>query len=120
MASYHPQSGVVFLPEHMYKTFLQERFVLALLYLRYNQHMAKTKKRKPLKKSRRVGDIRASVEEPRPTREQYEEWFRPRKKPVTLRLDADVIAWFKASGRGYQTRINRELRRVMLESKGRG
>ena len=38
------------------------------------------------------------------------EMYRPIKKPVTLRLDADVIAWFKAQGRGYQTRINRALR----------
>jgi uncharacterized protein (DUF4415 family) len=39
--------------------------------------------------------------------------YRPIKKPVTLRLDADVIAWFKTSGRGYQTRINRALRKMM-------
>jgi len=39
--------------------------------------------------------------------------YKPLKKPVTLRLDADVIAWFKKSGRGYQTRINRALRKTM-------
>jgi len=39
--------------------------------------------------------------------------FRPLKKPVTLRLDADVIAWFKKDGRKYQTRINQALRAVM-------
>lgn len=39
--------------------------------------------------------------------------FRPLKKPVTLRLDADVIAWFKKDGRRYQTRINAALRKVM-------
>ena len=36
--------------------------------------------------------------------------YRPLKEPVTLRLDADVLAWFKKGGRGYQTRINRALR----------
>ena len=41
--------------------------------------------------------------------------YRPIKKPVTLRLDADVIAWFKKSGRGYQTRINRALRELMKD-----
>jgi len=47
--------------------------------------------------------------------------YRPIKKPVTLRLDADVIAWFKKSGRGYQTRINRALRKMMDEVKeGKG
>ena len=41
--------------------------------------------------------------------------YKPVKQPVTLRLDADVIAWFKehAAGRGYQTEINRVLRRYV-------
>lgn len=40
-------------------------------------------------------------------------FYRPVKKQITLRLDADIIAWFKArarNGRGYQTDINRALR----------
>jgi len=40
-------------------------------------------------------------------------FFRPLKQQLTLRLDADVIAWFKRQtppGEGYQTRINRALR----------
>ena len=40
-------------------------------------------------------------------------FYRPVKQQLTLRLDADVVAWFKrhaASGEGYQTRINRALR----------
>jgi len=41
------------------------------------------------------------------------EFYKPIKKPVTLRLDADVLAWFKRDGRRYQTRINAALRRVM-------
>ncbi len=41
------------------------------------------------------------------------EFYKPIKKPVTLRLDADVLAWFKREGRRYQTRINAALRRVM-------
>ncbi len=41
------------------------------------------------------------------------EFYKPIKKPVTLRLDADVLAWFKRDGRRYQTRINSALRRVM-------
>lgn len=35
----------------------------------------------------------------------------PVKKPVTLRLDADVLEWFKAGGKGYQTKINQLLRK---------
>ncbi|MBM3932693.1 MAG: hypothetical protein FJ319_00020 [SAR202 cluster bacterium] len=32
------------------------------------------------------------------------------KRPVSLRLDADVVDWFRRGGRGYQTRINAVLR----------
>ncbi len=47
------------------------------------------------------------------------EYYKPIKKPVTLRLDADVLAWFRREGRRYQTRINSALRRVMeREMKG--
>lgn len=37
----------------------------------------------------------------------------PPKQPVTLRLDADVLTWFKSQGTGYQTRINKLLRSYM-------
>ena len=37
----------------------------------------------------------------------------PAKTQLTIRLDADVLAWLKANGRGYQTRINRILRAAM-------
>lgn len=40
-------------------------------------------------------------------------FYRPKKQSVTLRLDADVLAWLKASGEGYQTRINAYLRQLM-------
>lgn len=37
----------------------------------------------------------------------------PVKQQLTIRLDADVLHWLKANGRGYQTRINRILRAAM-------
>jgi uncharacterized protein (DUF4415 family) len=37
----------------------------------------------------------------------------PAKQQLTIRLDADVLAWLKAHGRGYQTRINRILLTAM-------
>jgi uncharacterized protein (DUF4415 family) len=42
-------------------------------------------------------------------------YFKPVKKAVQIRLDADVLAWFKGFGKGYQTRINAVLREVMLK-----
>ena len=41
-------------------------------------------------------------------------FYRPLKKQLTLRLDADIIAWLRRQGRGYQTRANALLRRAML------
>lgn len=35
----------------------------------------------------------------------------PRKGHMTLRIDTDVLAWFRAQGKGYQSRINAILRR---------
>ena len=37
----------------------------------------------------------------------------PAKEPVSLRLDADVLAWFRGTGEGWQTRINDILRRSL-------
>ena len=34
----------------------------------------------------------------------------PRKEHINIRIDADVLAWFKQTGRGYQTRMNNVLR----------
>ena len=39
--------------------------------------------------------------------------FVPAKQIVTIRLDTDVVAWLKRNGRGYQTRANKILRKVM-------
>ena len=44
-------------------------------------------------------------------------FYRPVKQAVSLRLDADVIAWLKKDGEGYQTRANRMLREKMLADK---
>lgn len=53
-------------------------------------------------------------------------FYRPLKQQLTLRLDADVIAWLRRNGKGYQTRANALLRDAMLgdlsakRKKGRG
>lgn len=41
----------------------------------------------------------------------------PPKKQITLRIDSDVVEWYKKQGRGYQTRINSLLRAYMKEHK---
>ena len=44
----------------------------------------------------------------------------PLKVPVSLRLDPDVVAHFRATGRGWQTRINNTLRQAVFGSEARG
>lgn len=43
-------------------------------------------------------------------------YYRPTKASTTVRLDADVLAWLKSQGKGYQTRINAILREAMLRA----
>ena len=40
-------------------------------------------------------------------------FYRPIKKSLTIRVDADVLAWLRSQGKGYQTRINQLLRAAM-------
>ncbi len=83
------------------------------------------KRKKRVKRRGRIAAIRASggVEQGRSTNGGWREW-RERalelkhwrglpKKRVTLKLDADVLAWFRKMGRGYQWEINKALRRVI-------
>jgi uncharacterized protein (DUF4415 family) len=42
----------------------------------------------------------------------------PKKQQITLRVDSDVIQWFKSHGRGYQTKIN-DLLRAYMNAHGR-
>ncbi|SRR6266481_5908545 len=48
------------------------------------------------------------------SRVEIGKFYRPVKKPVTMRLDSDIIAWLKADGRGYQTKANWLLRHAMV------
>src|SRR5208282_636952 len=91
------------------------------LYVCYRRQM---KRKKRVKRRGRVAILRASggVEQQSAMsrREQWRErqlelerWLELPKKRVTLNLDADVLAWFRGMGRGYQWVINKALRRVM-------
>jgi uncharacterized protein (DUF4415 family) len=79
------------------------------------------------------GEVReltkADFAEARPFKEVFPElhasWKKGRGRPkkprtkasVTVRLDADVVAWLKARGPGYQTRLNSLLRDAMKGDK---
>ena len=84
----------------------------------------KAKRKKLRRRPAKIGDLRASVEDDlllladgEPGAEAR--WNRPRKRRISLRVDVEVVDWFKSKGPGYQTRINRILRRVMMEAKKR-
>ena len=44
-------------------------------------------------------------------------FYRPVKTQITARVDADVLAWLKSQGKGYQSRMNAILRDAMLNAK---
>ena len=84
----------------------------------------KTKRRKTRSRQGRVLSLQASVEDDLLSLVDEEmgaeaRWNRPRKRMISLRVDIEVLDWFKSKGPGYQTRINRILRRVMSEGKKR-
>ena len=68
-----------------------------------------------------TSDIPEITDEQWATRQRGVDFYRPRKQAVTIRLDADVVAWFKehVTDRGYQTEINRVLRRHVAEAEKR-
>jgi uncharacterized protein (DUF4415 family) len=84
----------------------------------------KTKRRKGRSLPGKLGRVWASIEEELLSLAEEEtgseaRWNRPRKRRISLRVDAEVVDWFKSKGPGYQTRINRILRKVMVEGKKR-
>ena len=46
---------------------------------------------------------------------RHRQFYRPVKQQTSVRLDADVLAWLKDQGKGYQTRMNKILRDAMLK-----
>lgn len=59
------------------------------------------------------GDIPASGDEHWSEAERGK-FYRPLKTQASVRIDADVMAWLKQPGKGYQTRLNAILREAML------
>lgn len=51
---------------------------------------------------------------------QHAVFYRPVKQQITARVDADVLAWLKSQGKGYQSRMNAILRREMLQAQNAG
>ena len=77
-------------------------------------------KRRELQKLAKRPDSEIDLSDaPELTAEQWKKgirgaFYRPVKRQITARVDADVLEWLKAQGKGYQSRINAILRREML------
>ena len=77
------------------------------------------KKRTIAKKRRKIARLRASVDEeklPLDLVPQWSKYYKPLKKPVTLRLDADVLAWFKKQGNLEPDFVRVEIRPFVINS----
>jgi len=83
----------------------------------------RTKRKKARSGTAKIARLRASVEDDLLSLAEEasgeSRWNRPRKRRISLRVDCEVVDWFKSRGPGYQTRINRILRKVMTEGKKR-
>ncbi len=44
----------------------------------------------------------------------HSEWYKPKKSDLHMKIDTDVLQWFKSRGKGYQTKINEVLRNYAL------
>ena len=74
------------------------------------------RRKKTPKKVARI-EAKGARTRPRYLPDELAGMYKPVKRPVTLRLDADILEWFQRGGRGYQTRINSALRKVMVEER---
>jgi uncharacterized protein (DUF4415 family) len=75
-----------------------------------------------LKKLARLPDSKIDLSdapEGLPSRVEIGRFYRPRKQLISLRVDADVLAWFRKRGPRYQTYINEVLRREADAHRGR-
>lgn len=82
----------------------------------------KARKKVQKKAHKKISRLQASAGggmRPIPPLPEWPGYYRPIKKAITLRVDADVLAWFQRQGRGYQTRINRALRKLMMDERKR-
>ena len=82
--------------------------------------MKQRKRVTPRRAQKKISQLRASAEGdegPLVRLQERRRYYKAIKKQITLYLDADVLDWFKRAGRGYQTRINRALWKVMMEER---
>jgi len=82
--------------------------------------MKQRKRVTPRRAQKKISQLRASAEGdegPLTRLQERRRYYKAIKKQTTLYLDADVLDWFKRAGRGYQTRINRALWKVMMEER---
>jgi uncharacterized protein (DUF4415 family) len=61
----------------------------------------------------RAPDVEDIPEAPADHWEFARRFYKPRKEPISIRLDADILDWLKRKNDRYQTEINRILREQM-------
>ena len=55
------------------------------------------------------------LEQFRPWYEVHPDWYKPTKTEIHIRIDTDVLEWYKSQGKGYQTKMNAVLRAHAFE-----
>ena len=72
------------------------------------------------------GESTADIDTPLKTKEElsnfrpwnvaHPDFYKPKKAEIHIRIDADVLEWYKSQGKGYQTKMNEVLRAYALEN----
>ena len=84
-------------------------------------HNFTSRKKRELAKLARLPDSEIDYSDIPPLSERFWQnavrnpFYRPVKQQVTLRIDADILAWLRQHGKGYQSRLNSLLRAAMIE-----
>lgn len=74
------------------------------------ERLAIIKKAKPTPDEDCPEQTEEQLKQFRPWYEVHPDWYKPKKSDVHIKIDTDVLQWFKRQGKGYQTKINAVLR----------
>jgi uncharacterized protein (DUF4415 family) len=126
MRKYGDRREVRLFPSFLPPASIVLTYVFTMVRVRHGVRVRRFMKKRNKKQKKQIAVIAAKKDEDIDLTDMPEvlDWskaeigkfYRPAKKPVTIRLDTDIIEWLKSYGRGYQTKTNMLLRHAMRSS----
>jgi uncharacterized protein (DUF4415 family) len=126
MRKYGDRREVRLFPSFLPPASIVLTYVFTMVRVKHGVRVGRFMKKRNKKQKKQIAAIAAKKDEDIDLTDMPEvlDWskaeigkfYRPAKKPVTIRLDTDIIDWLKSYGRGYQTKTNMLLRHAMRSS----